>query len=31
MDEYIAGFPPDVRKLLEALRRIVREAAPEVA
>jgi uncharacterized protein YdhG (YjbR/CyaY superfamily) len=29
VDEYIAGFPPDVRKVLEALRRTIRKAAPQ--
>ena len=29
MDEYIAGFPPEVRTLLEAMRRAIRKAAPK--
>lgn len=29
IDEYIAAFPPAVRKQLQAIRRIVRKAAPE--
>jgi Uncharacterized conserved protein len=29
VDEYIAGFPPEVAVLLEAYRRAIREAAPE--
>ncbi len=29
IDEYIAGFPPDVRALLERVRRAIREAAPD--
>lgn len=29
IDEYIAAFPDDVRRLLERLRRTIREAAPE--
>ena len=28
IDAYIAGFPPDVRKLLERIRREIRKAAP---
>lgn len=28
IDEYIAGFPPDLRKVLEGVRRTIREAAP---
>ncbi len=28
IDEYIAGFPPDVRALLEKMRATIREAAP---
>ncbi len=28
VDEYIAGFPPDVREALETLRRTIRKAAP---
>ncbi|HEU4471239.1 MAG TPA: DUF1801 domain-containing protein [Flavisolibacter sp.] len=27
-EAYIAGFPPDIRKILEAVRATVREAAP---
>ena len=30
VDEYIAGFPADVQELLEAIRAVVRAAAPEV-
>lgn len=29
VDEYIAGFPPQVRKRLTAIRRAVRKAAPD--
>src|SRR4051794_4418647 len=29
VDQYIAGFPPDVRAVLENIRATVREAAPE--
>lgn len=29
IDEYIAGFPPDVQAVLQAIRRTIREAAPE--
>lgn len=29
IDEYIAGFPPDVQESLQKLRTIVREAAPD--
>lgn len=29
MDEYIAGFPPDVQKSLQQMRAIVREVAPD--
>ncbi|MEZ6107749.1 MAG: DUF1801 domain-containing protein [Pirellulaceae bacterium] len=29
IDDYIAGFPEDVRVILERIRRIVKEAAPE--
>ena len=28
IDEYIAGFPPDVQKLLEKIRRTISKAAP---
>lgn len=28
MDEYIAGFPPDVQEILEKIRVAIREAAP---
>jgi uncharacterized protein YdhG (YjbR/CyaY superfamily) len=28
IDEYIAGFPPDVRAILERIRTTIREAAP---
>ena len=28
IDEYIAGFPENVRDILEELRRVIREAAP---
>jgi len=28
IDEYIAGFPPDIRALLEKMRTTIREAAP---
>ncbi|MEJ2150797.1 MAG: DUF1801 domain-containing protein [Chloroflexota bacterium] len=29
IDEYIAGFPPDVQDILEGMRRTIREAAPD--
>lgn len=29
MDEYIAGFPSNVRTILEGIRRTIREAAPD--
>jgi uncharacterized protein YdhG (YjbR/CyaY superfamily) len=29
IDEYIAGFPADVQKLLEKIRRTIRKAAPD--
>ena len=29
IDEYIAGFPPDVRAILECIRQTVRQAAPD--
>ncbi|MEZ4870588.1 MAG: DUF1801 domain-containing protein [Caldilineaceae bacterium] len=29
IDEYIAGFPPDVQAVLEKIRQTIREAAPE--
>jgi uncharacterized protein YdhG (YjbR/CyaY superfamily) len=29
IDEYIAGFPPDVQAILQEIRRTIREAAPE--
>lgn len=29
IDEYIAGFPPDAQAILQKIRAIVREAAPE--
>ncbi len=28
IDEYIAGFPPDIREILERIRLTIREAAP---
>ena len=28
IDDYIAGFPPDVQEILEAIRLIIRKAAP---
>lgn len=31
IDEYIAGFPGDVREILEKVRLTIREAAPEAA
>ncbi len=31
IDEYIAGFPPEVRRVLEGVRAVVREAYPEAA
>lgn len=30
IDEYITCFPPDIRETLQNLRRVVREAAPDV-
>lgn len=29
IDEYIAGFPKNIRELLEELRRVIRESAPQ--
>jgi len=29
IDEYIAGFPPDVRAILEKIRATIRDAAPD--
>lgn len=29
IDEYIAGFPPEVQEILKKLRTIIREAAPD--
>jgi uncharacterized protein YdhG (YjbR/CyaY superfamily) len=29
IDEYIAGFPPDVRKVLKKIRATIRKAAPD--
>lgn len=29
IDEYIAGFPPDVQKILEKVRKTIRKAAPD--
>ena len=29
IDQYIAGFPPEVRAILERIRRTIRSAAPE--
>jgi uncharacterized protein YdhG (YjbR/CyaY superfamily) len=29
MDDYIAGYPEDVRRILEKVRRTIRKAAPE--
>ncbi|WP_338554670.1 DUF1801 domain-containing protein [Paenibacillus sp. KS-LC4] len=29
IDEYIAGFPPEIQELLHAMRKIIKEAAPE--
>jgi uncharacterized protein YdhG (YjbR/CyaY superfamily) len=29
IDEYIAGFPPEVQEILQKIRMIVREAAPD--
>lgn len=31
IDDYIAGFPPDVQGILEKIRMIIRQAAPEAA
>ncbi len=31
IDEYIAGFPPDVQEILENIRATIREAAPAAA
>ncbi len=29
IDEYIAAFPPEIQEILEKVRRIIREAAPD--
>lgn len=29
IDEYIAGFPPEVQKILERMRKTIKKAAPE--
>ena len=29
IDDYIAGFPPDVRDILESIRAVIRAAAPD--
>ena len=29
MDQYIAGFPKDVQKILEEIRRTIKKAAPD--
>ena len=29
IDDYIAGYPPEVRSILEEIRRTIRKAAPE--
>ncbi len=29
VDEYIAGYPPEVRERLKALRQVIKEAAPD--
>lgn len=29
IDEYIAGFPPDVQEILERIRMTIRQAAPD--
>jgi len=29
MDEYIAGFPPDIQEILEKIRMTIRKAAPD--
>jgi uncharacterized protein YdhG (YjbR/CyaY superfamily) len=31
VDEYIAGFPPETRKLLEEMRALIRSLAPEAS
>ncbi len=31
IDEYIAGFPPDVQQILQKIRRTIRKAAPGAA
>lgn len=31
IDDYIAGFPPDVQEILEKIRVTIRQAAPEAA
>jgi len=31
IDEYIAGFPPDVQQTLQKIRRVISEAAPDAA
>jgi uncharacterized protein YdhG (YjbR/CyaY superfamily) len=29
IDEYISRFPPDIQGILESLRKVIRESAPE--
>ncbi len=29
IDEYIAGFPPDVQEILESIRAVIKEATPD--
>jgi uncharacterized protein YdhG (YjbR/CyaY superfamily) len=31
IDEYIAGFPPDIQKTLHEIRKFIKEAAPEAS
>lgn len=29
VDEYISNFPPNVKSLLESMRRVIKQSAPE--
>jgi uncharacterized protein YdhG (YjbR/CyaY superfamily) len=31
VDEYISGFPPDIQEILESIRAVIKEAAPDAA
>ena len=31
IDEYISGFPPDIQEILESIRAVIKEAAPDAA